>query len=64
VQIAEELELDYPLDMTMRISPESIYTYIYILPRGALKKELASCLRHRTGKGDTNRPEASKWSGK
>lgn len=45
VQIAEELELDYPLDMTMRISPESIYTYIYILPRGALKKELTSCLR-------------------
>ena len=45
VQIAEELELDYPLDMTMRISPESIYTYIYVLPRGALKKELTSCLR-------------------
>jgi len=45
VQIAEELELDYPLDMTMRISPESIYTYIYILPRGSLKQELTSCLR-------------------
>src|SRR3989344_5849524 len=44
-QIAEELELDYPLDMTMRISPESIYTYIYILPRGSLKQELTSCLR-------------------
>lgn len=44
-QIAEELEKDYPLDMTMRISPEAIYTYIYVLPRGALKKELLSCLR-------------------
>jgi len=44
-QIAEELEKDYSLDMTMRISPEAIYTYIYILPRGALKKELTSCLR-------------------
>ena len=44
-QIAEELEKDYPLDMTMRISPEAIYTYIYILPRGSLKKELTSCLR-------------------
>jgi IS30 family transposase len=44
-QIAEELEKDYPLDMTMRISPEAIYTYIYVLPRGALKKELTSCLR-------------------
>jgi len=44
-QIAEELEKDYPLDMTMRISPEAIYTYIYVLPRGSLKKELTSCLR-------------------
>lgn len=44
-QIAEELKIDYPLDMTMRISPEAIYTYIYVLPRGALKKELTSCLR-------------------
>jgi len=44
-QIAEEVEKDYPLDMTMRISPEAIYTYIYILPRGALKKELTTCLR-------------------
>jgi IS30 family transposase len=44
-QIAEELEMDYPEDMTMRISPETIYTYIYVLPRGTLKKELTSCLR-------------------
>jgi len=45
VQIAEELEIDYPLNMEMRLSPEAIYTYIYILPRGTLKKELTSCLR-------------------
>ncbi len=44
-QIAEELEIDYPLDMTMHISPEAIYTYIYVLPRGSLKKELTACLR-------------------
>ena len=44
-QIAEELEIDYPLDMTMRIAPETIYTYLYVLPRGALKKELLACLR-------------------
>jgi len=44
-QIAEELKKDYPLDMTMQISPEAIYTYIYVLPRGTLKKELTSCLR-------------------
>jgi len=44
-QIVEELEIDYPLDMTMRIAPETIYTYIYVLPRGTLKKELTACLR-------------------
>lgn len=44
-QIAEELKKDYPKDMTMRISPEAIYTYIYVLPRGALKKELIAGLR-------------------
>lgn len=44
-QIAEELKKDYPSDMNMRISPETIYTYIYILPRGELKRELTSCLR-------------------
>lgn len=45
VQIAKELEKDYPKDMTMRIAPETIYTYLYVLPRGSLKKELLSCLR-------------------
>lgn len=30
-QIAEELKIDYPLDMAMRISPEAIYTYIYVI---------------------------------
>jgi len=46
VQIAESLKIEYSDDMTMRISPESIYTYIYILPKGSLKKELLKCLRH------------------
>jgi len=44
-QIAETLKRVYPMDMTMRISPESIYTYLFVLPKGALKKELLSCLR-------------------
>lgn len=46
VQIAESLKTEYPDDVTMRISPESIYTYIYVLPKGSLKKELLKCLRH------------------
>lgn len=32
--------------MTMRISYESIYQYLYCLPRGELKKELMKNLRH------------------
>lgn len=44
-EIAKRLPIDYPLDMTMRISHESIYTYIYCLPRGELKKELMKGLR-------------------
>ena len=44
-QIAETLKKDYPLDMTMHLSPEAIYTYLYVLPRGTLKKELLACLR-------------------
>lgn len=44
-QIAKELEKDYPLDMNMRIAPETIYSYLFVLPRGSLKKELLACLR-------------------
>jgi len=29
----------------MQISPETIYTYIYVLPKGSLKKELTAALR-------------------
>jgi len=44
-QIAKELKKDYPDDMIMRVAPKTIYTYLYVLPRGSLKKELLSCLR-------------------
>lgn len=44
-EIAKRLKVDYPDDMTMRISHESIYTYLYCLPRGEFKKELLRCLR-------------------
>lgn len=48
-EIAKRLKLEYPTDMTMRISHESIYTYIYCLPRGSLRKELISCMRQERG---------------
>ena len=46
-QIAHELKELYPGDKHMNISHEAIYTYIYVLPRGELKKELVACLRQR-----------------
>lgn len=45
VQIAQTLQKEYLGDSTMQISHESIYTYLYVLPRGTLKKELISYLR-------------------
>lgn len=46
-QIVQSLKKDYPGDMTMRVSGEAIYSYLYVLPRGELKKELLQCLRRR-----------------
>ncbi len=46
-QIAKRLIIMYPDDMNMRVSHETIYNYIYVLPRGELKKELISYLRRK-----------------
>jgi len=43
--ISERLKKEYPLDMEMRISHEAIYRYIYVLPRGELKRTLIQALR-------------------
>lgn len=44
-QIANRLKLEYPTDLSMQISHESIYTYLFCLPKGELRKELLSYLR-------------------
>ena len=44
-QISVMLKEEYPQNMTMRISDEAIYQYLYILPKGALKKTLIKGLR-------------------
>jgi IS30 family transposase len=46
-QIAHGLPQRYPDEPTMRISHEAIYTYLYVLPSGALKRELVRYLRRR-----------------
>lgn len=44
-QIASRIIKDYPDSTAMRISPEAIYGYLQVLPRGELKKELLRALR-------------------
>ncbi|MFA5255768.1 MAG: IS30 family transposase [Candidatus Omnitrophota bacterium] len=44
-QIVKRLKMLYPLDMTMRISTESIYSYLYVWPRGELRKVVLKHLR-------------------
>ncbi len=44
-QIAARLVLDYPDDLEMRVSHETIYQSLFVQGRGALRQELTRCLR-------------------
>jgi transposase, IS30 family len=44
-QIANRLRFEFPDDESMRISHEAIYQALYVQGRGALRRELAACLR-------------------
>ena len=39
-EISKRLKIEYAWDMNMQVSHEPIYQYIYVLPRGELKKSL------------------------
>jgi len=44
-QIAKRLREDFPDDDEMRVSHETIYQSLYVQGKGALRRELAACLR-------------------
>jgi hypothetical protein len=44
-QIANRLPVDFPDDESIRISHEAIYQALYVQSRGALRRELVTCLR-------------------
>jgi len=44
-EIASRVLSEYPGDESMRISHEAVYQYLYVLPRGSLRKELLAALR-------------------
>jgi transposase, IS30 family len=46
-EISIMLRKEYPDNPEMQVSHETIYSYLYVLPRGQLKKELLSCLRQK-----------------
>lgn len=44
-QISARLRTDFPDDLNMRISHETIYQSLFVQGRGALRRELTQCLR-------------------
>jgi len=55
-QISSRLQLDFPDDEHMRISPETIYQSLYVFPRGEMKKQVKASLRRRR---DTRKPRTA-----
>ena len=43
-QIRGRLLVEFPDDLEMRVSPETIYQSLYVQSRGALRRELGVCL--------------------
>ena len=44
-QISARLKLEFPNDLSMRVSHETIYQSLFVQSKGALRKELSACLR-------------------
>src|SRR3989338_8367697 len=63
-EIARKIAKEYPLEMAMRISPEAIYSYLYVLPKGALKQKLLACLRRERKRRQKRRRHAQEAVGR
>lgn len=61
-QIARKLKQTFPDDQSMRLSHESLYTYLYVLPRGELRRELLNCLRQHHKQRRSRKPDARRRS--
>lgn len=60
-QISARLVRDYPDEPEMRVSHETIYRSLFVQARGALRKELAACLR--TGRTQRRSHKRTEYSG-
>jgi transposase, IS30 family len=49
-QIAGVLKVQHPDDPSRRVCHETIYTAVYVMPRGDLRTEVVACLRQARGK--------------
>src|SRR5471030_512676 len=59
-QIVGRLRRQFPDDPEMRVSPETIYQSLYVQSRGALRRDLAKCLRTGRGLRQPNRQGAQR----
>lgn len=57
-QIVQSLMREYPRSKTLRVSAEAIYAYLFVLPRGELKRELLACLRRKHRRRHRRQPKA------
>lgn len=60
-QIARRLPQAFPDDESMRVSHETIYSYLFVLPRGELRRELRRYLRR---EGKRRRPHSRARDGR
>ncbi len=62
-QIAQRLRLEHPDDEEMRVAHETIYQALFVQGRGALRRELALCLRSGRARRRAQVPDTGRMAG-